>query len=213
MRVTLQHTIFSLTFLAAGLIFAAPSLGQTLASPGGAGDTTPKKLPQMQELEDALSFFNKGDMDNCEKSLNEALEKNADLPPVEVMIAQMWAQAKQGQLMMGWLDKAAQKSPDDPEAYLTLGEIELQQRRVTAADLLFTKAAALMKNFNKSAERKAKLTPRVFNDLAAISESREDWPTAQQRLEEALKQDPRTCSSCSASRGLCSSRRKPTTLC
>jgi tetratricopeptide (TPR) repeat protein len=94
--------------------------------------------------------------------------------------------------MLNYLEKAVQKNPDDPEAYLQLGEIDLQQRRVAAADLLFTKAALLMKTFNKSADRKAKLMPRVYKDLASISEIREDWPVAQQRLEEALKLDPKS---------------------
>ena len=84
-----------------------------------------------------------------------------------------------------------QKNPDDPEAYLQLGEIALNQRRFAEADLCFTKAASLMKTFNKSAERKAKLMPRIYSDMAAISEVREDWPVAQQRLEEALKLDPK----------------------
>jgi len=106
-------------------------------------------------------------------------------------MSQLCYQFKQGQLMLIYLEKAVQKNPDDPEAYLQLGEFDLQQRRVAAADLLFTKAALLMKTFNKSAERKAKLMPRVYKDLASISEIREDWPVAQQRLEEALKLDPK----------------------
>ena len=72
-----------------------------------------------------------------------------------------------------------------------MGEIGLNQRRVAEADLCFAKAASLMKNFNKSAERKNKLMPRIYKDMAAISEIREDWPVAQQRLEEALKLEPK----------------------
>ena len=54
----------------------------------------------MQEIEDAIGFFNKGDIDNAEKSLAEAAKKNADLPPAEMLMAQLWASAKQGQYMM-----------------------------------------------------------------------------------------------------------------
>jgi tetratricopeptide (TPR) repeat protein len=191
MRVSLARTIISLSFIAVGLVLAAPALGQTLLPPGGAGDTTEKKPAQMRELEDAIGFFQKGDIENAEKQCAAAYAKNPDLPPPELLIAQMWASAKQGQLMMMYLEKAVQKNPDDPEAYLQLGEIALNQRRFAEADLCFTKTASLMKNFNKSADRKNKLMPRIYSDMAFISEVREDWPTAQQRLEEALKLDPK----------------------
>ncbi len=191
MRVSLSRTIFSFAFLVAGLAVVAPSFGQTLLPPGGAGDTTEKPKPQMREIEDAIGFFQKGDINSAEKSLNEACKKNPDLPPAEILMAQMWAQAKQGQAMLLYLEKAVQNNPDDPEAYLQLGEISANQRRVAEADLCFIKAASLMKNFNKSAERKNKLMPRIYSDLAAIAEMREDWPVAQQRLDEALKLEPK----------------------
>jgi Tfp pilus assembly protein PilF len=174
-----------------GLVFAVPSMGQTLAAPGSAADSTEKKQPQMREIEDAISAFNKGDIDGAEKYCEDACKKNADLPPAQLLVAQMCASVKQGQLMMAFLEKAIQKSPDDPEAYLQLGEIAISQRRFAEADLDFNKAAALLKTFNKSAERKNKLMPRVYSDLAAISEVREDWAGMQQRLEEARKLDPK----------------------
>jgi tetratricopeptide (TPR) repeat protein len=187
MRVTSVRTLLGLTI--ASLALAVPSWGQTLLSPG-AGDSG-KKQPQMQEIDDAISFFNKGDIDSAEKSMAEAAKKNHDLPPAEMLMMQLCYQAQQGQLVLMYLEKAVQKNPNDPEAYLQLGEIALNQRRVAEADLDFTKAASLMKNFSASAERKAKLTPRTLSDLAAISEIREDWATMQQRLDDCLKSDPK----------------------
>jgi tetratricopeptide (TPR) repeat protein len=188
MRVNLVHAVFGFVV---SFLLAAPSFGQTLLPPGGAGDNAEKKPAQMKELEDAIGWFQKGDIDNAEKSCEEACKKNADLPPAQILIAQMFAQARQGQLMLVFLEKAVQKSPDDPEAYLQLGELALNQRRFAEADLLFGKASTLLKTFNKSADRKAKLMPRVFSDLAGISEVREDWAGNQTRLDEALKLDPK----------------------
>ena len=185
MRLTVARTILGMTFFAAGLALAAPALGQTLLKPGDAGDAAAKAPQKMQEIEDAVGFFQKGDIESAEKSMAEAAKKNPDLPPMEVLMSQLCYQFKLGPLMLNYLEKAVQKNPDDPEAYLQLGEFDLQQRRVAAADLLFTKAALLMKTFNKSADRKAKLMPRVYKDLASISEIREDWPVAQQRLDDA----------------------------
>ena len=139
MRVSLARTIISLSFIAVGLVLAAPALGQTLQTPGGAGDTTEKKPAQMREIEDAVGFLQKGDIESCEKSLDEAVKKNPDLPPPELLMAQLMSSARQPQAMMMYLEKAVQKNPDDPEAYLQLGEISLQQRRSSghrAGDLL-----------------------------------------------------------------------------
>ncbi|MCC6126549.1 MAG: tetratricopeptide repeat protein [Pirellulales bacterium] len=189
MRAILPRTILGLTI--ASLALAVPSLAQTLLPPGGAGDSTAKKPPQMQEIDDAISFFKNGDLENAEKKFEEAVAKNPDLPPAPLLMAQLCSQAQQGQLVLMYLEKAVQKSPEDPEAYLQLGEIDLNQRRVAGADLLFMKAAELLKKFNKSAERKNAMMPRASSDQAAVSELREDWPTAQQRLEECLKLDPK----------------------
>jgi Tfp pilus assembly protein PilF len=189
MRVTLVRSILCLTI--ASLALAVPSLAQSLLPPGGTGDTGAKKPPQMQEIDDGISFFKNGDLENAEKKMEEAVAKNADLPPAALLMAQLCSQAQQGQLVLMFLEKAVQKSPEDPEAYLQLGEIDLNQRRVAAADLLFTKAAELLKKFNKSAERKNAMMPRVFSDLAAVAEIREEWPTAQQRLDECLRLDPK----------------------
>ena len=91
MRVNVVRTILGLTFFAAGLALVAPSLGQTLLPPGGAGDTTAKKQPQMQEIDDAVGPLQQRRFRWREKSLEEAAKKNADLPPAEILMAQLWA--------------------------------------------------------------------------------------------------------------------------
>jgi tetratricopeptide (TPR) repeat protein len=186
----MRLTLLSAVVLAAGLMFAVPSRGETIP-PGGADDTTDKKLADMQEIKDAVGFFQNRDLDNALKKLEEAAKKNADLPPPEIMMADISAQANLIQAFWTYLDKAAQKYPDDPETFVMLGNVALQQRRMTEADLLFNKAYALVANFNKSVERRNKLITRILNGMAIVAESREDWAMAQQRLEEYLKQEPK----------------------
>jgi tetratricopeptide (TPR) repeat protein len=171
-------------------MFALPSRGETIP-PGGAGDTTEKKQPEMPEFKDAVGFFNNRDIDSALKKLEEAAKKNTDLPPAEVLMAQLFASAKSGQGMWVYLDKAAQKYPDDPESFVLLGEIALNQARLTEADMLFNKAYSLIAKFNKSPDRLNKLKPRILKGMSIVAESREDWPLAQQRLEEYLKQEPK----------------------
>jgi tetratricopeptide (TPR) repeat protein len=187
MRLTFAPAVLGLVFLSAVFAFAIPSQAQ-LMKPGDPGDPTEKKPPQMQEFDDAVKFFQRGDLDNTKKSLAAAREKNADLPPPELLLAQMFAQAKMSQYFLATLEEAVQKNPTDPEAYVWLGEIGLNQARVAEADLLFAKAVALMGNL-KSAERKNQLTPRIYDGLARIAEVREDWPLVQQNLDSYLKSE------------------------
>jgi tetratricopeptide (TPR) repeat protein len=187
----MRVTLLSAVLVAAGLAFAVPSSGQTLIPPGGAGDSTEKKQPEMQEVKDAAAFFQNRDVDNALKKLEEAAKKNTDQPPAEVKLADWFFQVKSYPGMWGYLDKATQKYPDDPEAFVMLGEIALNQSRLTEADMLFNKAYSVIAKFNKSADRLAKLKPRILRGMSIVAESREDWPLAQQRYEEYLKLEPK----------------------
>ena len=93
--------------------------------------------------------------------------------------------------MRNALEQGVKELPDDPEAYLFLADLAMQDRRTTEARLLYEKADSLMSKFDVAA-RKKNLEIQVLAGLAATSEAREDWTGAQRRVEAWLQLDPKS---------------------
>jgi len=158
----------------------------------GAGDAAKATdlESQPQEIKDALDRFNARDFDGALKSLQEAVKQNADFPPAQVIMAQLFAQSNIPVLARNALEQAVVESPDDPEAYLFMGEMALRERRIAEAELIFRKAESLLANFTKSEKRKKILQSNLYSGLAQVSESRMEWDDAKKRLEAWLAFDP-----------------------
>ena len=190
-RLAVCGGLFVYLVMARGSLYAEP-IGLDSMTPAGAAEKAP------QEVEDAAAVFGKGDYNGAFKHLQEAEKAHPELSPAEVFMAQWFFQAWQqtGQqnanlilAMRNWLERGVQRNPDDPEAYLVLGEIALQEGRVTEADLLYNRAASLMKTFKGNTKRKQNLEPRILGGQAAVGEARQDWGGAQNLLETWLKLD------------------------
>jgi tetratricopeptide (TPR) repeat protein len=176
--------VLTLGVLTALVVLGSARLSWSGEEPGP--PTAPAaKTEAPKEIKEAVEAFQKRDFDGCEKKLQEACKQNPDLPPAPVLMATFFAQANQGGAMQGYLERAVLKSPDDPEAYVIMGNILLQERRVTSASLLFAKAEELLKTF-KVAKRKDALLPQVVSGTAAVAEAREKWDVAQKQLENLL---------------------------
>jgi len=169
--------------LAAGVALADPMTVDPLAGAGA-------KPSQSQELTDGVTHFKNGDVEGALKLFKEAAAKNSDLPPAQLVLASLFSQAKQDPAARIWLEKTVIEDPKDPEAYVLMGDLAIRERRVTEAEMLFTKANAVLKDFNKSEKRKKILTTRVFSGLAAVAEARDDWETALKYLQNWVKVEP-----------------------
>lgn len=143
-----------------------------------------------QEVNDAVDRFKQNDFDGALKLLKQAADKDPDLPPPQVIMAQLFSQANVRTAALSSLEQAVVEAPDDPEAYIILGDIALRERRVTEAGLLYKKANELVAGFTKSVKRKDLLLARIYRGLASIAESRKDWSGAQKQIEAWLKLDP-----------------------
>jgi len=181
--VSLFSLFFLVSLLAAGLAWADPvgvdPLGGTSAPNQG-----------NQEINDAVTRVRNQDFDGALTLLKSAVSKNPDLPPAQVIMAQLFAQANQAQGARNALERAVVESPKDPEAYVLLGDIALRDRGVTEACLLFEKANELLPNLKDSPKRKKILAPRVLAGLTSVAEAREDWPGAMKQLEAWAKLEP-----------------------
>jgi Tfp pilus assembly protein PilF len=156
------------------------------ASGSAAADSTPiEKIPQVTE---AVARFQKLDFDGALKLLQEACQQHADLPPAEIVMAELFSQANQPAGVRIWLERAVFQVPEDPEGHVLLGDLALRDGRLAEAQLLYSRANQSLASFNRSQKRKAVLQMRSASGLAAVAEARQDWPTAEKYLREIRRQ-------------------------
>ncbi len=147
--------------------------------------------PQNAELAEAQNRFKAGDYDGALKSLKAAVKKDADRPPAEVLLAQLYAQADMPKEAKAALDRAVVEEPDDPEAYILTANIAMQDRDFVKAESLCRKAEGLMASFKKSAKRKNAMQPWIYSTLATTAEQRKDWAGSHKTLTAWLTLDPK----------------------
>ncbi len=164
---------------------AEPILGQdSLTAPPGA--TT-----KSREVADALALFKAREFDGALKLWKEAVKKNADMPPAQVIMAKLFFQADMPKESRNALEQAVVDAPGDPEAYLIMAGSAMHDRDVTKAESLYQKAESLMPAFDKSVKRKELLQPLIYSGLAGVAEARKDWAGAQKVIEKWMKLDPK----------------------
>lgn len=118
------------------------------------------------------------------------MKKNADLPPAQVILAQLFLQANIPAMARNALEQAVLEEPTDPEAYMFIGDFAVRERRTTEAELVFQKAENLLSKFDKSPKRKIILQAGVCSGLAHVHEARGNWAEAKKQLEAWLTLDP-----------------------
>ena len=84
---------------------------------------------------------------------------------------------------------AIKTSPSDPEPYVILGNIALQERRVAEATMDFDKAKQMLATYTND-ERKGAMEQQTMSGIAQVAEADEDWKEAEARLRDLLKLAP-----------------------
>jgi tetratricopeptide (TPR) repeat protein len=178
-------------FLVVGLVglacWARPLAAQQAAS--GAAPVATQQTQQIEEVVEASKRFRGGDLQGAKALLDAAVEKHPSLPPPRLILAQWLAQANQAAAMHVQLELAVAEMPNDPEAYVLLGDLALQGGRWTEADLLFQKAGELVADFKGNSRRKNAIEHRTLQGLALVAQNRQDWPTSQKYWQQLLAQD------------------------
>ena len=87
------------------------------------------------------------------------------------------------------MDEAVKASPSDPEPYLLLGSIALQERQPAEATKDLEKARQLLATYT-NATRKGALEQQTLSGLALLAELRKDWKETESLLRELLKIAP-----------------------
>lgn len=145
---------------------------------------------QYQDIDQAITRFKNRDLQGARNLLERAKERHPELPPVDVLVAKMYFSINQTGTGMGSLEQAVQRDPKDPEAYLLMASLSLNEGRITAAEVLFAKGLELLKDFQGNEKRKRNLRLRALNGQARIAERREQWPRAERLLTQLVKEQP-----------------------
>ena len=145
--------------------------------------------PKYSDVETAVEQLRSGRLRDARDSLAKAQEKNADLPPANMMLAEILLRLRQANLAVAALEEAAREAPDDPAAYAFLGDIALRSRRFTEAGLLLEKSLELCEKYTVNDKQKKRLLLSVYPGLASLAERNGDWDASKKYLEDALQVD------------------------
>lgn len=149
-----------------------------------------ENLSDREELTQAIGKFQSRDFAGALEALNAATAKYSDLPPARTLLARLHFAAGQALAGQAQLEQAGAETPDDPEAYILLGDLAFTSGRVLESSLLFAKAEELANAFAGDAKRKKNLQARCLAGLASIAEARQNWQLAKDRLDAWLALDP-----------------------
>ena len=150
-------------------------------------DAAPKQYP---DVRDAIVRFHNSDINGARELLNSASEKDPQLAPGELMLAQLFLLTNQLNSSNSTLEQVVKTHPDDPEAYLILGDTAFREKQFTASGMLFEKAQTLTDNYDGNPRRNRNMRIRAMAGMAAVAEVYEDWETAQSVLSAWIETDP-----------------------
>lgn len=192
-RFVMRSFFVCLATLSYTLLFSATADAQvtaeSLTSPAlGESDTG----PYMQDVKDAIDRFVARDIDGARAKLIAAKRSQPKLAPPEVMLAQLLIAAGQGQAVRQELERAVKNYPNDPEAYLILGDAAASEGRISEAALLFAKASETATRFTENPKRKQNFQIRGYAGIAAMEEARENWAAAKEPLNAWIKLDAKS---------------------
>ncbi len=147
--------------------------------------------PKLPEIEEAARLFRAGDYDNTMRALQEGAKKVPDMPPAEVVMAGWFIAGNQVVMGRTALERAITNMPNDPDAYLLLGDLALRSRQNIEAGLLFEKVQSLTRAMKDPSPRFMAAKRRALAGLATVAEERRDWAAAQTHLEALIAEEPK----------------------
>ncbi len=181
------------SFLFASALLGALAFGEPAFSEPIPGSDLPgfsEAAPQAKEMANAIARFRSGEREEGLRQIRQIVEKDADLPPAEVIAAQLYFQEGMPQEGKAALESATKVLPDDPEAFLLLAGIAAREGDAAEAGRLYEKTASLLAAFDKSAKRKQVMEVQCQFGLAGLARARKDWPAAEKHLANILQTDP-----------------------
>jgi tetratricopeptide (TPR) repeat protein len=147
--------------------------------------------PETTELDRALEYFQRGEVDRCLESLRTARLANPELFPPQVMLAELHLRASHVAAARAALEQAAAQEPGCAQIYLLLGRMALGEGRGTEAAVLFERVQSLAAAAGTSESLRKGFLTDASAGLAVIAERRGDWPAATACLSTWLESNPK----------------------
>jgi tetratricopeptide (TPR) repeat protein len=140
----------------------------------------------------AIEFFKKGEVQKCVERLNEAVQKNKALPPAKIMLSRMYFNAGNGPLGRIAMEQAAMEAPTHPDVYISFGRLALQEGRLLDAELQLREGLETIKHGAWTADQERNIRLNCLSGLAEVAERRGQWDAARERLKTILDIDPKS---------------------
>lgn len=180
---------------------ASAAVGVALVAAGAAraqittqiliGDSvSPDSISKYTDIDEAIKRFMNRDVLAARQFLEAAKKKDANLPPVDLLLAKMYFLGGNTNAGRISLEKTAMENPDDPEAYLILADQAMQQGRTIDADALYEKGLQIASKFSGNAKRKRNFEIRARSGRAGVNQRRKNWDAAVADLKALLQADP-----------------------
>jgi tetratricopeptide (TPR) repeat protein len=151
----------------------------------------PAATPNPPEVTAGLEKMRIGDIPGAVRDFDDAARKHPEYSPGWIIVYNIYAQQQDANKARAALEEAVTASPTDPEAYVLMGNLALQERRTAEADLLFEKSKELLATFSGSAVRKKVLDSLTISGLASVAEIRKKWDLAEKQLAVLLQMEPK----------------------
>ncbi len=132
-----------------------------------------------------------GKIDDAVAKLETECSKNPELPPAPLLLAAIFSQQNQARAARQLVERTVVKYPTDPEAYISLGRMNLQQGNITEAELLYRQAGGILQKFTGNEKRKQNMSRDIYMGTAEVSFARENYKQAITLLTNLLKADPK----------------------
>jgi Tfp pilus assembly protein PilF len=145
--------------------------------------------PRYNHVSEAIKRFNLRDVLGARLYLDDARKTDPTLPPTDLTLAKMYFLSRNIVAGRAALEKAVSDFPNDPEAYVLLGEQEIAQGNSVEAEALFDKALLMTEKFSENEKRKRNFGIRTRWGRASVAERRKNWPVMANELQALLKID------------------------
>ena len=153
--------------------------------------SAPSESPQQKDLQEALNLLQQNRYPEAIKKLEAAKRKYPELSSPHVMMYNWAKQLNQANNARRELELAVRDRPNDPETFLILGDIALNEGRIAEAALDLDKAKQLVEKYSTNTDRKKVLQQFTTSSIAQLAEIRQDWKTAETLLRDFLQSDPK----------------------
>lgn len=186
-RAVLWTSTLALVTAAAGPGRAGP----VLKTPSGTSvEIFSAEVERTPEVQAAMASFKQRNFAACLEQLTTLSKSRKELAPPKILLAQLLLSENLSNDGRAILEQSVAEDPTYPLSYILLGNLSLLDGSVTAAQLLFGKAADLAEKATAEERLKREWLLQCHYGRAAVAERREDWPAAKEALAKAVEMEP-----------------------